>query len=129
NGSGAWATSTRLLMVRSLDPVVLFWGAGYRHTFESTYTGTDINLGNQILYNLGMGFAANERVTLSAAYNGAFVTDLEINGADLNGSGFDLGSIRFAATVARCGKIYEPFIQFGVTERSPSSVFGFVITR
>lgn len=128
-GSGPWATSSRFLMVRSIDPVLLFWGAGYRHTFEATYRTNQVDLGNQFFYNLGIGFAANERVTLSAAYNGSFVTDLEVNGVDLDGSSFDLGSIRLAATVLRCSRIYEPFITFGMTDRTPSSVFGVVLTR
>ena len=128
-GSGVWATSLRLLMVKTYDPLVIFWGGGYRFTFEDDFGANQVDIGDQILYNAGVGFAVNERVTLSTAFIGSYVTDLEVNGVGLNGTDFDLASIRMAATIARCGRITEPFVEFGLTERSPSASFGVQFTR
>jgi hypothetical protein len=128
-GLGAWTTSGSLLMVRTLDPVVVFWGGGYRFTFEDTYEANQIDLGDQILYSCGVGFAANERVTLSTALIGSYVTDLAINGNTIDGTGYDLARIRMAATIVNCGKISEPFVEFGITDRAPTATMGVVFTR
>ncbi|GIW99374.1 MAG: hypothetical protein KatS3mg111_2707 [Pirellulaceae bacterium] len=128
-GAGYWATSSRILMYRTFDPVVAFWGGGYRFTFEEDYGNDQIDAGDQIFYQFGVGFAASRTITLSTAYLGSFITDLEINGNRVEGTAYDLGTVRMAATMVRCQRIYEPFVEIGVTQRSPAVSCGFLITR
>ena len=128
-GSGVWAFSTSALMIRTLDPVVAFWGGGYRYTLENDFRTNRIDLGDQIFYSCGVGFAANERVTLSTSFQGSFITDSQVNGVNLDGSGFDVASIRLAATMLNCKRITEPFVEFGITDRAPSAQFGVLFTR
>jgi Putative MetA-pathway of phenol degradation len=128
-GLGAWTASSRILMVKSLDPVVVFWGAGYRWTFEDTYVGDRIDLGDQAQYTFGIGFGVNDKVTLSSALVGAYITDLHVNSIRVPASAGDVISIRLASTIAQCSRIVEPFTTFGLTDRAPNATVGIVWTR
>ncbi|NND98153.1 MAG: hypothetical protein HKN47_12570 [Pirellulaceae bacterium] len=128
-GAGVWRLGGDLLIVQNLDPVILFYGAGYTYTFEEEFGGRDVQLGHEATYNLGVGFAANERVTLSTAFRGSYITETEVDGANVPNSDSELMQIRLAATIARCNELVEPFVAFGLTERSPSAQLGIVFTR
>jgi len=128
-GSGAWTASSRFLMVKSLDPVVAFWGAGYRCVLEDTYLGDRIDIGDQIQYTFGIGFGVSEKVTLSSALIGSYITDLKVNSTTLPGTGGDIISVRLASTISQCKRIIEPFATIGVTERAPNATVGIVWTR
>lgn len=128
-GKGAWSVSSRLLMVKSLDPIVAFWGAGYRINFEDTYSGEKIDFGDQIQYTLGIGFGVNDKVTLSTALIGSYITDFKVNSFTVPGSSADLISLRLASTFSNCRGITEPFVNFGLTDLSPGASLGIVWTR
>ncbi|RMF41121.1 MAG: transporter [Planctomycetota bacterium] len=128
-GSGAWRFGGDLLRVQSLDPVVLFYGIGYVYSVEDSYQGNDIQLGHQANYNLGVGFAANEYVTLSTAFLGAFITETRLNGVNVSGSEQEPLRVRMAATIARRCRIIEPFVTMGLTDTAPSAELGVVWTR
>jgi len=128
-GRGAWSLSSRLLMVKSLDPIVAFWGAGYRFNFEDTYNGDKIDFGDQIQYTFGIGFGVNDQVTLSSALIGSYITDFKVNSFTVPGSNADLISLRLASTFSNCRGITEPFVNFGLTDLSPAASLGIVWTR
>jgi len=128
-GLGAWTFTPEVLMVKSLDPVVLFWGAGYRHVLENNFQGDDIKIGDSIQYNFGTGFGVNENVTLSSALLGSYILDTKVNSQRLLGTAGDAISIRTAATIARRRKIIEPFVTFGLTQRAPAASLGIIWTR
>jgi hypothetical protein len=128
-GSGAWAIGTNLLAVHSYDPVVVFYGAGYRYTFDSEFRGNDFQFGHQINYNFGVGFSANERVTLSTILLGSYVTESEINDVRIANSNLDSARMRFALTTVRKCKIVEPFVEIGITDAAPDLTTGVVWTR
>jgi len=128
-GTGAWSIGTNLLAVHSYDPVVVFYGAGYRYTFDSEFQGNDFQFGHQINYNLGVGFSANERVTFSTILLGNYVTESEINGVRIANSNLDAARIRFALTTVRKCKIVEPFVEIGITDAAPDLTTGVVWTR
>ena len=128
-GNGAYSLSSRLLMVKSLDPVVAFWGAGYRFNFEDTFNGEKIDIGDQIQYTLGIGFGVNDKVTLSSALIGSYITDFKVNRVTVPGSSADIISLRLASTFSNCRGITEPFVNFGLTDLSPAASFGIVWTR
>jgi len=128
-GKGAWSLSSRFLMVKSLDPIVAFWGAGYRINFEDTYNGDKIDFGDQIQYTLGIGFGVNDKVTLSSALIGSYITDFTVNRVTVPGSSADLISLRLASTFSNCRGITEPFVNFGLTDLTPGASLGIVWTR
>ena len=75
-GQGFWAATWNALVVQTFDPVTIFYGVGGRQLFGSRdVNGSTIQPGQQFTYQLGAGFAINERITLSATYFGYFITD------------------------------------------------------
>lgn len=128
-GIGAWSFSSDILMIKSIDPLVTFWGLGYRTFLEDTYEGNNVRIGDSIQYTFGMGFGVNERVTLSSALIGAYVLDTKVNSTRLSGSAGDIISLRIAATILNDCKIIEPFVTFGLTERATDTALGIVWTR
>ncbi|TWU40643.1 transporter [Novipirellula artificiosorum] len=128
-GNGVWRLGGDLLVIQNLDPVILFYGAGYTYSFEKAFSGFDVQLGHQASYSLGLGFAANERVTLSTAFVGSYVSETRVDGSPLPNTDLEPLRIRLAATIAKCHKLVEPFVTFGLTETSPSAELGVVFTR
>jgi hypothetical protein len=140
-GEGFYALSASLLCIHTYDPVVIFYGGGYRHRFDDPSMGVDIDPGEQFFYQLGVGFAVNERITLSASFLGAYVTKIRVNDVLLDGSNQEPMRMRFSVTVLnpdRClpkwrglckvKEIVEPFAEIGMTEDSPDGRFGIVWT-
>ncbi len=128
-GNGVWQLGGDLLVVQTMDPIILFYGAGYTYSFEEDFQGVEVGFGHQILYNLGVGFAANERVTLSTAVLGSYITETRFNGRSAPGTDQDPIRIRLAATIAQRCRLVEPFVNFGITDTAPSAQLGIVWTR
>ncbi|MFK7738440.1 MAG: hypothetical protein AB8B50_20615 [Pirellulaceae bacterium] len=127
-GIGAWSFSTDVLMVKAYDPLVVFWGAGYRFFTEDTHNGVNVELGDAITYTFGTGFGVNERVTLSSTVTGSYIFESRLNSNLVAGSNADIIALRLAATVAKNCNIVEPFVQFGLTDRAPDASLGVVWT-
>ena len=126
--ANVWAASAQILMIHRYDPVTVFWGTGYRHMFAADEGNRRIKLGRQFSYQMGVGFAANDRVTLSTALIGAFVGETEIDGLGVPGTQADPIRARFALTAFRNCLIVEPFFEVGLTQESPDAVLGVVWT-
>jgi len=124
-----WGTSLQVLCIQRCDPIVFFYGAGYRYQFEEDFDGLKVQYGQQFTYNFGVGFAVNERVTLSTSFLGAVETEIQINGQGVPGTIREPLRTRFAATVSRCERIIEPFVEIGMTPAAADAVFGIVWTR
>ena len=134
-GEGFWAVSSQLLVTQTLDPCVLFYGIGYRHRFDGTFAAGPgipgrirVNPGEQFIYQLGLGFAANESVTFSSSFVGSYVTEDQINGRRVYGAISEPMRMRFAATIAKPCKIVEPFAEIGMTRDAAGSHFGITWT-
>lgn len=128
-GNGVWRAGGDMLMIQNLDPIILFYGGGYTYSFEREFAGVDVRLGHQFLYNMGIGFAVNERVTLSTAFLGSYISETNFNGISVANTDQEPIQIRMAATIARCQKLVEPFVTFGLTDTAPSAQFGVIFTR
>ena len=127
-GSGFWSVGGSVLWIRSYDPVVLFYGLGTRHHFERTFLGREIRPGSEYSYTLGVGFAVNERVTLSSRFTGQFVEEVKIDGERVPGSILEPMSVRLAATIAQPKRLVEPFVEFGTTNDAVSTFLGVINT-
>lgn len=127
-GQGMWAINTQLLLINVYDPVVIFYGGGYRHLFEREFNSILYAAGEQFNYQMGVGFAVNERVTLSSAFQGYYITDTYINRERIQGSNIEPMTMRFAVTITRPKRIIEPFAMFGLTEFAPKASVGIVVT-
>jgi hypothetical protein len=127
-GQGFWALAGQLLFINRYDPVIVFYGAGYRHLFEREFDGVLFAPGEQINYMMGVGFSVNDRVTLSSAFQGFYITNTFIDSVNVRGSNLEPMSMRFAITTVRNCKIIEPFVQIGVTDSAPRVNVGIVVT-
>jgi hypothetical protein len=129
-GVGFWSVYGELLVIHTLDPAVVFWGVGYRHHFERELSGRRIQLGEEISYQVGSGFAINDRVTFSSALLGSVFTDTRVDDRILPGSVLDPMRVRMAVTVlAPCRRIIEPFVMFAITPDAPDAEIGVIITH
>ena len=123
-GNGVPGLAGQFLVVHTYDPVVVFWGAGYKHNFQKRIQGIDVQFGEEFSYQLGAGFAANERVTLSAAFLGNYITESKFNGQNIPGTTLEPMRMRFSVTAFRNCRIVEPFAEIGMTYRAPASRIG-----
>ena len=137
-GDGYWSVTAGLTFIHTYDPVVLFYGFGYRHRFTNTFNnGVTVNPGKQIFYRLGTGFAVSPRVTFSASFLGSYITENVINGVRVRGDIQEPMYLRLAATISRDQKAkghksaqtIEPFVNFGLTEGAIDSIIGISWTR
>ncbi len=128
-GEGFWALSGDLLFVHTLDPVVIYYGFGYNHRFDRSFGATQVNPGEQFNYQFGLGFAVNDRVTLSTTFSGSYYTEFESNGVRAAGSILEPMRLRFAATISDCDRLIEPYVTVGMTDDAPSASFGVVWTK
>jgi hypothetical protein len=127
---GFWSMGTHLLVIHTYDPVVVFYGVGYRHRFERGYLGGIVTPGEEINYSFGTGFAINDRVTFSTILLGSYQTEYQFNDTSIPGSSREPIALRFALT-AFTGKchIVEPFAIVGLTRDASDAQMGVIVTR
>lgn len=103
-GSGFYTLQPGITMLYPTDPAVFFGGLNYQYNFARSNvtmntTQGDVNLGevdpgDVIGFNFGMGLALNERSSFSLGYDGASVGKTKINGQDaINASRIQLGTL------------------------------------
>ncbi len=129
-GSGFWGAGASALVIKTYDPLVVFWGMGYLHRFDRSYLGVEFDPGHVATYQFGTGFAVNDRITLSTAFFGAFETTTKADGVSISNSSQEPFAIRLALTHVRnrcC--IIEPFVTFGLNDDAPNADFGVLLTR
>ncbi len=118
-----------VLFIHTVDPVILFYGFGSRHGLAREYEGFDILPGDQYYYRAGIGFAVNEKITLSSSVTGWYITDPELDGVRIAGLAMEPVTLRFAATIARpCNRYIEPFVELGLTPDAPDARLGLTFT-
>jgi hypothetical protein len=101
-GSGFWGVEPSLTVLKPVDPVVLFANLGYTinigESVDKTIPGVgtfgDVDPGDVLRGTFGMGFAINDRISLSLGYehNWAMSTSSVINGATTHSEDLQIGS-------------------------------------
>jgi hypothetical protein len=129
-GQGYWAGYWNVLAIHKYDPVVVFYGVGSRHYFSRDIEGfTGAKPGDQYIYQLGTGFAINERITLSTIFFGSFITEAQLNDQVVPGTILEPMYVRFATTVTRTNhRIIEPFVEIGLTDDAANARAGITWT-
>jgi hypothetical protein len=80
-------------------------------------------------YSFGVGFAVNDRVTLSTRFLGAYAEEVRIDRERVFGTNFEPMTLRMAATISKPNKrLVEPFTEFGLSEGTVSNYFGITWT-
>jgi hypothetical protein len=120
-GTGHWNVGGSIALVKTLDPVVLFGKVGYTLTLERE--GRDP--GDEVFYQLGIGYSLNDRVSLSTQLVGAVVGDAELDDTTVRRSSLDILSLQLGVTVLLAKQIFvEPVVNFGLSEDAPDVIAG-----
>jgi hypothetical protein len=121
-GTDNWNVGGGVTLVKTLDPVVFFGRLGYTATLERE--GRDP--GDQIRYQLGMGFSLNDRVSFKMQVDGAAVGRAKLNGREISGSSLNIIGLLFAVTTRATRYLFvEPAVSIGLTDDTPDVVAGF----
>lgn len=140
SGSGFWGVNANVTFIKTYDPAVIFGNLGYSHLFARTFgdgiNGATVWPGESFTYGLGMGFAINDRLTLSTIYQGAFQTRTVIDqtqfGIARPRATFNLEPmvLRTALTATvNPRQIVEPFVIFGLNRDAPEADIGVTSTH
>ena len=149
-GEGFWAFTAGVNFIRTYDPVVIFWGAGYRHRLQADFEDglggiLEVDPGAHVFYRLGVGFAINPQVTVGASFVGSYIAENSINGLRAAGGIREPIMLRLNVTIAdqdqkknkqqhrpkgkRKAKTTEPFVNIGLTETAADVMFGISWTK
>ena len=128
-GSGVWSMAANLLFIQNYDPVVVFYGFGTRHSFEGELDNRDFKPGGEYNYQFGVGFAVNRHITFSTRFNGAYVSDVRLDGDRVPGTTQEPILLSLAMTVSKNKKLIEPFVDFGLTDDATDVRFGITWTH
>jgi hypothetical protein len=121
-GTGHWNVGGSISLVKTLDPVVLFGRVGYTATLASG--GRDP--GDEVFYQLGIGYSLNDRVSLSTQLIGAVIghssgdDDTTVRRSNLN-----ILSLQLSVTALVTKRLYvEPTVNIGLSDDAPDVIAG-----
>ncbi len=123
-GNASTAVGTGLVLVKSVDPVVLFANANYFRTFgREVAAATRLQAKNRVDLSMGYGLALNDTIAISMAVSGVFTGSVTLDDATLRQpSRF---SVRFGLTSWLGKGLYiEPSVSFGLAGPGESFAFG-----
>lgn len=127
-GSGFWKASAALQFISISDPLVLFGGFGFGHSFEETYSGVDIQPGDAINYNFGFAFAVNPDLSLNTQFLGNFIDRLENNGVEEAGSANEPMILRLGLTRRWKPDVFlDPYVELGLNDDATDTTIGFAM--
>ena len=105
-GEGFWSITAGITAIKTYDPIVIFYGAGYRHRFNAEFDNIvnndtiEIDPGAHGFYRFGIGFALNPNVTISASFTGNYIEENNIDGIRIPGDIREPMQLRFATTIS-----------------------------
>lgn len=130
SGNGHWVVSPGIGFVSTVDPIVLFYGVKYDHYLSTTYNGIEYSPGDSINYYAGLGFAVNDRLSLSAKIFGGHEFEYKINGKEIYGSSKDPFSLGLGISY-RIGNnlVIYPNITIGANDDASDFEAGFTLSK
>jgi hypothetical protein len=131
-GTGFWSVEPGLTVAWATDPAVFFGGLRYIWNIGRSVdiqdpaggpaTRTDLDPGDGIGMNFGVGFALNERTSLSFGYEQVWVLGSSANNSRIPGSGLDIGSFNFGLSYRASDAVsFNLGVQIGTTESAPAT--------
>jgi len=121
-GDASAAVGGGLVLVKSIDPVVLFANTNYAHTFRRSGV-TRVEPENSVDLSMGYGLGLNDSVAISMAVSGLFAGTTTVDNATLRSSALISG--RFGLTMSLAEGLYiEPSVSFGLSGPGTSFAFG-----
>lgn len=123
-GNTSYGLGGGLVLVKSVDPVVLFANAGYLHTFSRAgLDATRREPQKTVDVSMGYGLALNDTLAISMAVSGLFTGGGIVDQARLRRTSLYSGRIGLTSRVAQ-GLYIEPSVSFGLGGPVDSFAFG-----
>lgn len=119
-GSGFWSVQPSLTAIMQTDPAIVFANANYTWNIKRDVDDFgEIDPGDSFGGSLGIGFALNERLSMSFAYDHSYVLETTQNGQD-NNSAFHIGRMLFGGSYRFADNAAANLnFAIGVTEQAP----------
>ena len=126
SGDAGYAAGAGLVLVKSIDPVVLFASAGHQYAFSRTSAdATSPAPRNSFDLSMGYGLGLNDTVAISMAVSGLFTGSTTFDNAKSRQPA--IFSSRFGLTTRLGEGLYiEPSVSFGLS--GPGNSFAFGVT-
>ena len=85
-GGGSWVISTGLDFTKMIDPIVLFGGVNLTHINDFTVNGQNVEPGKGLGAYYGLGFAVNDKLSLSSRLNWNYYSNTRLDGVEMQGT-------------------------------------------
>lgn len=123
------ATGLDVSLIKTVAPITIYGGVGYRKNFPRQLAGVQVALGDAVQYQGGLVMPVSAQVAFNAGFQGAVVNDTRVGGASLGDNGHFINLV-FGVTLQKAADSSWHFdLKPGVTRRSPDVVFGLSWTR
>lgn len=119
-GTGFWSVQPSITAILPSDPAVIFANVNYTWNISKDVDGFgEIEPGDMFGGSLGIGFALNEKLSISMAYDHVYVLETTQNGVDTN-SAFHVGRMLFGGSYRFSDRAAVNLnFAVGVTEQAP----------
>ena len=126
-GHTSYAVGGGLAFVKSIDPVVLFANANYRHTFSREFGDiTRLEPENTVSTSMGYALALNDTLTISTSVSGVYTDTTGFDNATLRSQeSYSLG-LGLTSWLAK-GLYIEPSVSLGLSGPGNSVAFGVTV--
>jgi len=114
-----------VVVVKGVDPVVLFASTSYFRTFETDIDGQDVPPVDVVDVSMGYGLGLNDTVAISTAVSGRFAGTTTIQGVTASAPSSFSARLGLTAWLAE-GLYIEPSVSFGLS--GPGDAFAFGVT-
>jgi hypothetical protein len=123
---GMWGIRSVLQVYKTVDPLVLFAGAGLEHRFPARFRGHEVDVGTFLLYNAGFSLAFSEKTTVGLQFSGAVQPALRVDERPIAGITDQEPVSARLVLIQRIANDWwlEPSIATGLTSEAPSVVIG-----
>jgi hypothetical protein len=121
-GSGFWGLQPGLTVIIPSDPAVFFGSASYMINFDRNVNGYGhVDPGDIIDLNFGLGFALNEKTSISLGYDHSIIGRVKINGSYLEGTMVNqLGTLLIGYSYRENDRVSFSFtLGAGLTDAAP----------
>ncbi|WP_305043505.1 transporter [Geoalkalibacter sp.] len=120
-GTGHWGIEPYLTLIKVTDPAVLFANLGYFYHMERDIDGLgELDPSDSFNLSFGVGFALNDKLALSTAYEQKIYTRAQLDGTKLPDTDPVVGTLMLGATYAVSARTaINVTVGVGVTEDSP----------
>ncbi len=124
-GAGFYQLTGTVTAVWSIDPVVLFAGAGYIANLPASYSGFgDIDPGDGVNWFAGLNFALNERVSFNFSFNAQRNFSTTRNGVSVINTAFTDARVILGTSIGVARNVNVTFnAGIGLTTQSPNFTF------